>query len=277
MALSKPKPGHHHWRNRLHEIIFEADTPAGKAFDVLLIGSILVSVGVVMLESIPGIRAVHGSTLQRIEWFFTFLFTLEYVLRLLSVQKPLHYMRSFFGVVDLLAILPSFLSLFLPGSQYLFTVRTLRLLRIFRILKLTEYLVEAQVLTSALRASRHKISVFILTVLTLVVIIGSVMYMIEGEENGFDSIPNSIYWAIVTLTTVGYGDLSPQTPVGKALASLVMILGYGIIAVPTGIVTVELSQASRALKRVSTQACPSCGSEGHDADAIHCKYCGARL
>lgn len=276
MALSKPKPGHH-WRNRLHEIIFEADTPAGKAFDVLLIGSIFVSVCVVMLESIPGIRAVHGSTLQRIEWFFTFLFTLEYVLRLLSVQKPLRYVRSFFGVVDLLAILPSYLSLFLPGSQYLFTVRTLRLLRIFRILKLTEYLVEAQVLTSALRASRHKISVFILTVLTLVIIIGSVMYIIEGEENGFDSIPNSIYWAIVTLTTVGYGDLSPQTPAGKALASLVMILGYGIIAVPTGIVTVELSQASRALKRVSTQSCPSCGSEGHDADAVHCKYCGARL
>ncbi|RYC71997.1 ion transporter [Spirosoma sordidisoli] len=266
-----------HWRVRLHEIIFEADTPAGRAFDIVLIGSILLSVLVVMLESVASIRASYGQVLIRIEWFFTLLFTIEYILRLISVRRPLRYMLSFFGFVDILALLPTYLSLILPGSQYLFTIRILRLLRVFRVLKLSEYLSEAFVLTSALKASQRKISVFILTILSLVVVIGSIMYMVEGEENGFDSIPTSIYWAIVTLTTVGYGDLSPQTPWGKALASLVMVMGYGIIAVPTGIVTVEISQAALKARQATTQSCPVCGSEGHDSDAVFCKYCGNHL
>jgi len=265
------------WRRQLHEIIFEAETPAGKAFDIALILSIFLSILVVMLESVSSIRAEYGTILNRLEWFFTFLFSLEYVLRLLSVERPLRYATSFFGIVDILAILPTYLSLFIPGSQYLFTVRVLRLLRIFRVLKLTQYLNEAAIITEALRASRRKISVFLLAVLSLVVIVGSLMYMIEGEENGFSDIPTSIYWAIVTLTTVGYGDISPQTPLGKALASLVMIMGYAIIAVPTGIVTVEINQAVQARRRVTTQACPVCGAEGHDGDAVYCKYCSGRL
>lgn len=264
------------WRTTLHEVIFEAETPAGRAFDIALIVSVVLSITAVMLESIRSIRAVYGSILYDIEWFFTVLFTVEYFLRLASVRRPLRYVTSFFGVVDLLAILPTYLSLLVPGTQYLFTVRILRLLRIFRILKLTEYLSEASVITGALRASQRKISVFILTVFTVVVIIGSLMYIIEGEDNGFTSIPTSIYWAIVTLTTVGFGDITPQTPLGKAMASLVMILGYGIIAVPTGIVTAELTN-SRVRKQISTQACPNCSQEGHDADALHCKYCGAQL
>jgi voltage-gated potassium channel len=263
------------WRGRLHEVIFEADTPAGRAFDIGLIGLILLSVLAVMLESIRGVRERYGAELYAAEWAFTVLFTVEYALRLVSVRRPLRYAASFFGVVDLLAIVPTYLSLLLPGSHYLLVVRILRLLRVFRILKLAEHLSEADVLMRALRASRRKISVFLLTVLTLVVIIGTLLYVIEGEENGFTSIPASVYWAVVTLTTVGYGDISPKTPLGQTLAAAVMIIGYGIIAVPTGIVTVEIAQAAR--KPVSTQACPDCSAQGHDADASHCKYCGARL
>lgn len=263
------------WRGRLHEIIFEADTPAGRAFDVALIICILASVAVVMMESVASIRAAYARPLNLIEWAFTILFTIEYILRLASVRQPLRYAVSFYGIVDLLAILPTYFSLIFPGSHYFLTIRVLRLLRIFRVLKLTEYLVEANVIAAALRASRRKISVFLLTVLSMVIIIGSLMYVVEDEASGFTDIPTSIYWAIVTLTTVGYGDISPQTPVGKALASVVMILGYGIIAVPTGIVTVEMSRASS--HQVSTQSCPECSAEGHDADALHCKYCGARL
>jgi voltage-gated potassium channel len=243
----------------------------------MLIWSICLSIVVVMLESVSSIRAQYGVLLNRIEWFFTILFTIEYILRLLSVERPSRYATSFFGFVDSLAILPTYLSLFIPGSQYLFTVRVLRLLRVFRVLKLTEYLYEASIITQALQASRRKISVFLLAVVTLVVVVGSLMYIIEGDENGFSDIPTSIYWAIVTLTTVGYGDISPQTPLGKALASLVMVVGYAIIAVPTGIVTVEISQAAQARKSITTQSCPNCGSEGHDTDAVYCKYCSARL
>jgi voltage-gated potassium channel len=203
------------------------------------------------------------------------MFTVEYLLRLACVGRPLKYAFSFYGIVDLLAIVPTYLSLLLPGSQYLLVIRILRILRIFRILKLVAYLSEARLLMRALRASSRKITVFLFTVLTLVVIFGSLMYVIEGEANGFTSIPRSIYWAIVTLTTVGYGDISPQTGMGQTLASMVMILGYSIIAVPTGIVTVEMSQAFR--QKVSTQACPECSAEGHDADARYCKYCGAAL
>jgi voltage-gated potassium channel len=264
------------WKKLLHEVIFEADTPAGKGFDVLLIISILASVAVVMLDSIGPVRLRHGTLFYGIEWFFTLLFTVEYLLRLLCVGRPLKYAVSFYGVVDLLAIVPTYMSLVLPGSQYLLVIRILRILRIFRILKLVPYLGEAQLLVKALRASSRKIAVFLFTVLTLVVIFGSLMYVIESETSGFTSIPRSIYWAIVTLTTVGYGDISPQTGAGQVLASMIMILGYGIIAVPTGIVTVEMSQTF-GRRVVSTQSCPECSAEGHDADAVHCKYCGAVL
>jgi voltage-gated potassium channel len=267
-------PLHSHWRERLHQIVFESDTPAGKAFDLVLLLCILASVFAVLLESVGSFRLAYGQELRAVEWLFTVLFTVEYALRLISVRRPGRYALSFFGLVDLIAILPSYLSLILPGAQALLVIRALRLLRVFRILKLSHYIGEASVLRSALRASARKITVFIGTVLILVLIIGSVMYLVEGEANGFTSIPQSIYWAIVTLTTVGYGDLAPATVLGKILASIVMIMGYGIIAVPTGIVTVELSRTRPA---VSGQACPHCGAEGHDSDARFCKYCGARL
>lgn len=263
-------------RARLHEIVFEADTRAGRLFDLALIWLILLSVATVILESVRSVRAQYGDLLYTLEWVFTLLFTVEYVARLLSVRRPLRYATSFFGVVDLLAIIPTYLSIFLPGSQYLLVIRILRLFRVFRLLKLSEYVAEADTLRLALRASRRKISVFISAVVLLVVIIGALMYVVEGEEHGFTSIPISVYWAIVTLTTVGYGDLSPRTPFGQILASIVMVIGYGIIAVPTGIVTVELAQAARQ-RKVSRQACPSCGAEGHDPDALCCKYCGAKL
>src|SRR5688500_2088179 len=263
-------------RARLHEIIFEADTRAGRLFDLALIWLILLSVATVILESIGRFRAQYGDLLYALEWLFTILFTVEYLLRLLSVRHPLRYATSFFGIVDLLAIIPTYLSIFVPGSQYLLVIRILRLLRVFRLLKLSEYVAEADTLRLALRASRRKISVFISAVVLLVVIIGALMYVVEGEAHGFTSIPLSIYWAIVTLTTVGYGDLSPRTPLGQMLASVVMIIGYGIIAVPTGIVTVELAQAARG-KKITTQSCPSCSAEGHDPDAVYCKYCGANL
>lgn len=263
------------WRSRLSEIIFGTDTPAGKAFDVVLIWSIIFSVVIVVLESVHSIRDVYGEILYGIEWFFTILFTIEYILRLISVKRPVNYATSFFGLVDLLAILPTYLSIFIPGSQSLLTIRALRLLRIFRVFKLTQFTREARMIMTALRASGRKIGVFISAVLAIVVIIGSVMYVIEGEKNGFVDIPTSIYWSIVTLTTVGYGDLSPHTPLGKALASFLMIIGYGIIAVPTGIVTVELSQTTQ--KQAVDRACPGCGVAGHSSDAKFCRGCGKKL
>ena len=262
-------------RHKLHEIIFEADTPAGKAFDVILIASIVVSVALVMLDSVQKVHRVYGPWLYAGEWFFTLLFTGEYLLRLSCVRRPLLYARSFFGLVDLLAILPTYLSVLVPGGQYFIIVRVLRLLRIFRVFKLVQFLGEARLLLDALKASLRKIAVFLFAVLNLVIIFGALMYVVEGEAHGFTSIPRSIYWAIVTMTTVGYGDISPQTDLGQALAAVIMIIGYGIIAVPTGIVTVELSQTFR--RPVSTQVCPHCGREGHDRDARFCKYCGAAL
>ena len=263
------------WRAKLHEVIFEADTYAGRAFDIALIACICLSVLAVMLDSVASLHARWGDELLMVEWVFTILFTIEYVLRLLAVRRPLRYVLSFYGVVDLLAILPTYASVILPGSQYLLVIRILRVLRIFRVLKLATYLTEARMLTAAMRRSGRKITVFLFTVSTLVIVLGALMYVIEGEESGFVSIPESIYWAIVTLTTVGYGDISPITPLGKAVASLVMICGYGIIAVPTGIVTVEMSRAASG--QVSTQACRHCGGEGHDVDAVFCKYCGEKL
>ncbi len=263
------------WRRRLHEIIFEADTRAGKAFDVALLCAIVASIVAVMLDSVDRYGTRFDAELRALEWGFTALFTVEYVLRLISVKRPLRYVFSFFGLVDLLAILPTYLGLFIAGAESLLVLRSLRLLRIFRVLKLGRYLSEANVLRDALRSSGPKIVVFLGTVLSLVVIVGTLMYLIEGEEHGFTSIPRSMYWAIVTMTTVGYGDIAPQTVLGQALAAAVMILGYSIIAVPTGIVSAELGKAG--MRRISTQACSECSAEGHDVDAKHCKYCGAEL
>ena len=262
------------WRDHLHAVIFEAETPSGKWFDILLIASILISVITVMLDSVSSINTRFGTLLGIIEWFFTIVFSVEYLLRLICVGRPLLYATSFFGIIDLMAIIPTYISLFIPGSQYLIVVRILRILRIFRVLKLVQFMGEAVLLLKALRASGRKITVFLFTVLTLVIIMGSLMYLIEGAEHGFTSIPRSIYWAIVTLTTVGYGDISPQTNIGQILASFIMILGYSIIAVPTGIVTVELSQVS---SRKATRTCRECSAEGHDSDAVFCKYCGTKL
>jgi len=262
------------WRQFIHAIVFESETTGGRVFDITVICLILLSVAAVMLESVRGVRAVLGPELLIAEWFFTILFTFEYILRLLSVKRPFRYVLSFYGLVDLIAILPTYLGLFFPGTQFFLTVRILRLLRIFRIFKLSEYTSASRVITSALLASRKKIFVFLVAILTIVTVVGSLMYVVEGEENGFINIPTGIYWAIVTLTTVGYGDLSPQTALGKVLASLVMILGYGIIAVPTGIVTAELALAG---KPASTHVCPECHAEPHDLDALYCKYCGTKL
>ena len=272
-----PRPG---WRNTVHEIIFEAETPSGKGFDLALIVLIGLSVVVVMFDSVRAISRSHGTLLLGFEWLFTILFTIEYVLRLVCVRRPARYALSFFGLVDILAIAPTYLSLLLPGSQYFIVIRILRVLRIFRVLKLGQHIGEANVLIHALIASRRKIAVFLYTVMTLVVVLGSLMYLIEGEENGFTSIPRSIYWAIVTLTTVGFGDIAPKTAFGQAVSALVMIVGYGLIAVPTGIVTVALTQSSgqgRTQSLTSTRHCRECSTDGHDADATHCKHCGAEL
>ncbi len=262
------------WRHRLHTIIFEADTRAGKTFDIALIIAIIFSVIIVLLDSVASINAKYGPLLSAMEWFFTILFSIEYILRIIAVSSPRHYIVSFFGIIDLLAVLPTYFSLFFPGSQVLMIVRLLRVLRIFRVLKLAKFLGESAQLMKALKASRRKITIFLFFILTIVSIMGSVMYLIEGAENGFTSIPRSIYWAIVTLTTVGYGDISPQTPLGQTIAALIMILGYAIIAVPTGIVTAEMS---KTFQGVNTQACPNCSAEGHDDDAVYCKYCGYKL
>jgi voltage-gated potassium channel len=263
-------------RVRLHQVVFEADTPGGRAFDVTLIALIVLSVVVVSLETVGGLPRGAYRSLRALEWVLTVAFSVEYVLRLVAVRRPLGYAASFYGIIDLAAIVPTYLSLVVPGAQALLVVRVLRLLRVFRVLKLTHFLTEARTLGRALRASARKISVFLLTVATLIVVIGSLMYVVEGPANGFTSIPASMYWAVVTLTTVGYGDIAPRTPVGQVLASVVMILGYGIIAVPTGIVTAELTSAGHGV-RPSTQACPSCGAEGHDVDATFCRRCGAPL
>ena len=262
------------WRGKTYEVIFGHDTAAGKAFDVVLIVAILASVGVVMLDSVPTL-ATHHPAFLRAEWIFTLLFTVEYVLRLLSVRRPSDYALSFLGIVDLLAVLPTYVSFLLPGGQYFIVIRILRVLRVFRVLKLAQYVGEARILSSALRASRFKITVFLFTVLTVVVVVGSLMFLIEGPRHGFTSIPRGVYWAIVTLTTVGYGDIAPETPIGQAVAALVMIMGYGIIAVPTGIVTVEL--ANQARRQSSQQVCSGCGRDDHDGDARYCKSCGTGL
>ncbi len=293
------------WRYRLHEIIFEADTPLGKAFDISLLIAIVLSVVAVMLETVPTINDRYQNALVVAEWIFTGLFTVEYILRLVCVRKPWAYARSFFGVVDLLSILPTYLSLLFPGSQHLLVIRAIRLLRLFRIFKLARYLSEAETLWASLKAAWQKITVFIMTVVIVVVIVGSLMNLIEGtgafnrqpvfaddgspvldadgvqlvEDTptpGFASIPSSMYWAIVTMSTVGYGDITPRTVPGKVLASLLIVVGYSLIIVPTGVLSAEMaSQASR--RRLSTQHCPHCSKEGHDDGAVFCKFCGERL
>jgi voltage-gated potassium channel len=264
------------WRRRMHDVIFEAETPGGKVFDVALLVAIVLSVLVVMLLSVESIQARYGGLLLAAEWFFTILFTIEYVLRLLSVRRKLGYIFSFFGIVDLLAILPTYLLLLGSGWHGGVVMRTLRLLRIFRIFKLVRFLHEAQNLRLAMKASRPKITVFLVTVVMVVCIMGSVMHLIEGPEHGFTSIPQGIYWAVVTVTTVGYGDISPETPMGKAVAALVMLLGYSILIIPGGIISAEW-MAARQGQGVTTQVCPDCSREGHMPDASYCKFCGGKL
>jgi len=261
------------WRTNLYVVIFHHDTPAGKAFDVALIVSITVSVLAVMLDSVSAISRPFGPYLYRLEWFLTGLFTIEYILRMICAPHPFVYARSFFGLVDLASILPTYLSLFLPGTQYFLVIRMLRVLRVFRVLKLAAYIGEADVLMVAIRNSRRKLSIFIATVLVLAVIFGAAMYVVEGRTHGFTSIPQSIYWTIVTITTVGYGDIAPATPMGKGLASVIMLLGYAIVAVPTGIVTVELTRG----RGREPKPCPGCAAADHDGDAAFCKCCGHRL
>jgi len=263
------------WKHTLHEIIFEADTPAGKLFDIVLLITILLSVVFVALESVASIDAKYHTHLDWAEWIITVLFTLEYILRIVSVTRPWKYIFSFYGIIDLMSTLPKYLSFFLAGTHSLVALKALRLLRVFRILKLTKYIRESSVLLIALRASRTKISVFIFGVLILCIIFGTLMYLIEDDASGFTSIPRSIYWCIVTLTTVGYGDIAPQTPIGQLVASLIMIMGYGIIAVPTGIVTAEMSKQKPI--DTNTQACPHCLTQSHKEGAIYCHHCAKPL
>lgn len=263
-------------KERIREIIFEADTLSGKAFDLGLLLAIILSVLAVMLESVKAIELEYGDYLTMVEWVFTIVFTVEYILRIYITGKPLKYIFSFFGMVDLLSLIPTYLSIVFVGSHSLLIIRSIRLLRIFRILKLARFIGEAESLVNALKASRSKIIIFVFAVLCITMVMGTAMYMIEGGENGFTSIPRSIYWAIVTLTTVGYGDIAPQTVLGQALASVIMIFGYGIIAVPTGIVGAEIAYNKKE-GEITTQTCPECSHEGHDSDARHCKFCGGKL
>ncbi len=262
-------------KQRVFDVIFLSDSPLGKAFDVILIVAILASVAVLMLETVPEIQARHGEELKRIEWGFTLLFTAEYLTRLWCVHRPGIYARSFFGMVDLAAVIPTWLELLVAGTGGFLIVRMIRILRLFRILKLSRYVHEAATLRLALRQSLRKILVFLFAVVVFVSIFGALMYFIEGPENGFRSMPVSVYWAVVTLTTVGYGDLVPATAAGKAIASMVMVLGYGIIAVPTGIYAAELRNIS--VHRRQAVTCSECARTGHEEDALFCRYCSARL
>ncbi|MBI9067244.1 MAG: ion transporter [Salinivirgaceae bacterium] len=264
-------------KEEIYQIIFEADTKLGKRFDIALIILIIVSIISVMLESVQSIQQDYGQFLKTLEWVITIVFTLEYILRLWIVHQPAKFVFSFFGIIDFLSFLPTYLGLIFVGSHGLMVIRGLRLLRIFRVFKLTRYVNESNYLMKALKASRFKISIFLYAVVMLIVIIGAIMYLVEGEVNGFDSIPRSMYWVVVTITTVGFGDIVPQTTLGQFIASLVMILGYAIIAVPTGIVSAELSFSKKTTNIVSTQVCPECLKEGHEADAKFCKYCGSEI
>jgi len=274
LGFGKPDGG---WRLRVYAIIFEADTRAGWLFDVLLITAILASVGVVIVDSVGSLAGRHGALFDVLEWMFTLLFTVEYVARLSCVRHPLRYATSFFGIVDLLAILPSYLVLLLPEAHLLLDVRILRLLRIFRIFKLAAYVGEFRALGAALADSRHKILIFLSIVLMIVLLMGTLMYVVEGPEHGYTSIPVGMYWAVVTMTTVGYGDIAPQTDIGRLIASVMMLLGWGIIAVPAGIVSAEMTARRFGAQQPTTRTCHECLSEGHESDARFCRDCGARL
>lgn len=278
-ALSPDDPGRPAggWRLRLYQVIFESDTPAGRLFDKLIVAAILVSVAVVVADSVQSWHTRYRIAFEAAEWFFTALFTLEYAARLASVERPLRYARSFFGVVDLLAVLPTYLALFFPGLHALIDVRILRLLRVFRIFKLTAYVTEYQGLIEALAASRRKILVFLSAVLMIVLVIGTLMYVIEGPANGFTDIPTSIYWAISTVTTVGFGDITPKTDLGRFVASVMMLIGWGTLAVPTGIVTAEMTARRHGLFAATGRTCAQCGTGDHAPDAGYCRHCGSAL
>jgi len=274
VEYGKPPSG---WRRRMYDVIFEADTPAGRRFDVALVVAIMLSILVVVLDSVPWLHRDHADVLNAFEWGFTVLFTVEYAARIACVQRPWRYATGFYGVIDLLAVLPSYFSLLMPGTELLLDIRILRLLRVFRIFKLTLYIEETTRLGEALAASRRKILVFLSVVLMAILILGTIMYVVEGPKNGYTSIPVAMYWATVTMTTVGYGDITPHTNLGKAIASFMMLLGWGILAVPTGIVTAEMTLRHGAGRSRSDRTCAACGSRGHDADARFCKDCGAAL
>ncbi len=263
-------------REKVYIIIFEADTFWGRMFDVFLLVAILLSILAVMLESISSIHARYGILLTKIEWVFTILFSIEYLLRIWVIRRPGKYIFSFYGIIDLLSVLPTYISLLVAGSQYFLVIRSIRLLRIFRILKMVRFMGEASTLMRALKASRAKIIVFIGGVFIIVVMLGSLMYVVEGGQNGFTSIPKSVYWAVVTLTTVGYGDIAPQTPLGQFLSTIIMVLGYGIIAIPTGIVSGEMVSLQSGNKKLN-KSCRNCGCEGHHGDAVYCRRCGYPL
>jgi voltage-gated potassium channel len=264
------------WKTKLHEVIFEADTRAGKLFDIVLLILILGSVAIVMLESVNSIRREHEQILNIIEWGLTILFSIEYITRIISIKKPLKYIFSFYGLIDLLSILPTYLGLFITGASSMAAIRSIRLLRVFRIFKLARYLKEATAFKSILIAMRPKIIVFLVAIFSIVTIMGTIIYMIEDPEDGFTSIPRCVYWAVVTLTTVGYGDIAPQTVLGQVFASLIMVMGYSIIVIPTVFVVTSSMLSSRETM-LNTQSCPSCSKEGHDNNAEFCKYCGDSL
>lgn len=266
------------FKEKLNRIVFGTDTPAGKLFDVVLIILIFLSIFLVLLESVSNIQANYGALLKALEWVVTLIFTFEYFLRIWISHKPVRFIFSFFGVVDFLSFLPTYIAIFISGTHGLMVIRALRLLRVFRVLKLNRYVDEGNSLIKALKASRYKIFIFLYAVLMIIVVIGAVMYLVEGKASGFDSIPRSMYWVIVTITTVGFGDIVPQTVLGQFIASFIMILGYAIIAVPTGIVTAEINQARKeSIKRNEIKKCNVCGLSNQDADAIYCKKCGAKL
>ncbi|WP_291910601.1 ion transporter [Chitinophaga sp. CB10] len=265
-------------REKLYRVIFLSDTPAGKLFDICLLLVILASVAIVMMESVQSLQVRYSRLFNCLEWIFTILFTLEYILRIWCTPKPKRYITSFYGIVDLLCVIPSYVEFLLGGGHFLISIRILRLMRIFRIFKLVPFLHEGRQLMLALQRSRRKIAVFFFFIMLLTVVLGSIMYVIEsGHNSGFTSIPVSIYWAVVTLTTVGYGDIAPVTPVGQAFSAIIMIMGYAIIAVPTGIVTAEMSRIHRAADTLKARECPGCHSKIEEEDALFCKYCGTHL
>lgn len=275
--MKQELPDKNDWRHKLYVIIYEADTPAGKRFDVILLWVILLSIILVMLESVETINARYHVFFNIVEWFITALFTVEYIARIITVRRPLTYIFSFYGIIDFLSTIPKYLSLLLIGTQVLVVFRSLRLLRVFRILKLHQYVGESQKLMNALRSSRTKIFVFFFAILIICVVLGTVMYLVEDRESGFTSIPKSVYWSIVTLTTVGYGDIAPQSVAGQFIASFIMILGYAIIAIPTGIVTSELTKNRANMPLFDTQACPNCLVDRHQYEARYCYRCGTEL